>query len=130
MDVPLIAGLVIALFGVWLVLVGVLWVLRPHDVRMAALLRVVPDILRLVRNLLVDRSVPPAVRVALIGLLAWLVNPIDLIPDFIPVLGPLDDVVVAILVLRFVRRRLGDEEMRRRWPGTPDGYDLLAAILR
>jgi uncharacterized membrane protein YkvA (DUF1232 family) len=130
MDVPLIAGLVIALFGVWLVLVGVLWVLRPHDVRMAALLRVVPDILRLVRNLLTDRSVPPAVRVALIGLLAWLVNPIDLIPDFIPVLGPLDDVVVAILVLRFVRRRLGDEEMRRRWPGTPDGYDLLAAILR
>jgi uncharacterized membrane protein YkvA (DUF1232 family) len=130
MDVPLIAGLVIALFGVWLVLVAVLWVLRPRDVRIAALLRVVPDILRLVRNLLVDRSVPPAVRVALIGLLAWLVNPIDLIPDFIPVLGPLDDVVVAILVLRFVRRRLGDEEMRRRWPGTSDGYDLLAAILR
>jgi uncharacterized membrane protein YkvA (DUF1232 family) len=130
MDVPLIAGLVIALFGVWVFLVAVLWILRPRDVRIAALLRVVPDILRLVRNLLVDRSVPPAVRVALIGLLAWLVNPIDLIPDFIPVLGPLDDVVVAILVLRFVRRRLGDEEMRRRWPGTPDGYDLLAAILR
>lgn len=89
-----------------------------------------PDLLRLVRNLLTDRSVPRGVRLALVGLLAWLVNPIDLIPEFVPVLGPLDDVIVAIIVLRYVRRRLGHEELRRRWPGSVEGYDLLSGILR
>jgi uncharacterized membrane protein YkvA (DUF1232 family) len=57
------------------------------------------------------------------------VSPIDLIPEFIPVLGPLDDVIVAVLVLRYVRRRLGDDELARRWPGTADGYTLLAGVL-
>jgi uncharacterized membrane protein YkvA (DUF1232 family) len=129
-DVTAVFGVLIALLGVWILLVIVLWVVRPRDVRMGELVRLVPDVLRLVRNLLVDRSVPRTVRVALLVLLAWLVNPIDLIPEFIPVLGPLDDVIVAILVLRYVRRRMGDEELRRRWPGTPDGYVLLAGILR
>ena len=73
--------------------------------------------------------VPIGVRLALLGLLAWLVNPIDLLPEFIPILGPLDDVVVAILVLRYVRRRLGLGELRRRWPGTPEGFALLSGII-
>lgn len=89
-----------------------------------------PDLLRLVRNLPTDRSVPRGVRLALVGLLAWLVNPIDLIPEFVPVLGPLDDVIVAIIVLRYVRRRLGHDELRRRGPGSVEGYDLLSGILR
>ena len=63
------------------------------------------------------------------ALLAWLVNPIDLIPEFIPVLGPLDDVIVAVLVLRYVRASLGDDELRRRWAGSDDGYDLLRTVL-
>jgi uncharacterized membrane protein YkvA (DUF1232 family) len=45
------------------------------------------------------------------------------------VIGPLDDIVVAVLVLRYVRRRLGDDELRRRWPGTEDGYRMLSRIL-
>jgi len=129
-DATAVVGLLIALLGVWILLVIVLWVVRPRDVRMVELVSLVPDVLRLVRSLLVDRSVPRTVRIALLVLLAWLVNPIDLIPEFIPVLGPLDDVIVAILILRYVRRRMGDEELRRRWPGTPDGYVLLAGILR
>jgi uncharacterized membrane protein YkvA (DUF1232 family) len=90
------------------------------------LVRVVPDLVRLVRRLLTDHTTPLGVRLALIGLLAWLVNMIDLIPEFVPVLRPLDDVIVAVLVLRDVRRRLGHEELRRRWPGSPDGYQLLS----
>jgi len=121
---------VIAFLGAWLLLVVALWVMRPRDVRLGELVRLVPDLLRLVRSLLADGSVPGPVRIALIGLLAYLINPIDLIPEFIPVLGPLDDVIVAILVLRYVRRRLGDDELRRRWPGTADGYELLGGILR
>ena len=130
MDLRIVIGLVIAVLGAWLLLVVALWVMRPRDVRLGELVRLVPDLLRLVRSLLADGSVPGRVRIALIGLLAYLINPIDLIPEFIPVLGPLDDVIVAILVLRYVRRRLGDDELRRRWPGTADGYELLGGILR
>ena len=56
-------------------------------------------------------------------------SPIDLIPEFIPVLGPLDDVVVAVLVLRYVSRRMGLAELRRRWQGSDAGFELLARIL-
>ncbi len=59
----------------------------------------------------------------------YLVNPIDLIPEFIPVLGPLDDVVVAVLVLRYVRRRIGVEALLLRWRGTPQGFALLQPVI-
>src|SRR5207249_11996702 len=93
------------------------------------LVGVIPDLLRLIRDLLADRKTPLAVRLALTFLLAWIVNPIDLIPEFIPVIGPLDDVVVAVLVLRYVRRRIGISELRARWPGTDEGFTLLFAVI-
>jgi uncharacterized membrane protein YkvA (DUF1232 family) len=128
-DPGVVVGLLVAVIGAWLLLVVALWLMRSRDVRVVELVRLVPDVLRLVRTLLTDRMVPGTVRIALVILLGWLVSPIDLIPDFIPVLGPLDDVVVAIIILRYVRRRLGDDELRLRWPGTPDGYELLSGIL-
>ena len=130
MNWGIVIGIAASLVVVWLILVALLWVLRPRDVRLGELVRIVPDVLRLIRQLLSDRSVPFGVRAALVGLLAWLINPIDLIPEFIPVLGPIDDVVVAVLVLRYVWRRLGDEELRRRWPGTPEGYALLSRAIQ
>lgn len=129
MDWGFIAGFAAGLIAVWLLFVAVLWAVRPRDVRLGQLVRIVPDVVRLVRDLIRDRSAPLGVRVAGVGLLAWLLNPVDLIPEFVPILGPLDDVVVAVLVLRYVRRRLGDQEFRRRWPGTPEGYGLLSGVL-
>ena len=129
MDARAIVGIVVGLVAAWALLIAVLWLLRPRDVGLVDLVRLVPDVLRLVRDLLADRSTPPAVRLALAGLLVWLISPIDLIPDFIPVLGPLDDVVVTVLVLRYVRRRLGVEELRRRWRGSADGFALLTGVL-
>jgi len=129
MDWRTVGSIALGLAVVWAVLVALLWVFRPRDLRLADLVRIVPDVVRLVRGLIADRSVPLGARLALIGLLIWLVNPIDLIPEFIPVLGPLDDVVVAVLVLRYVRRRVGTEELRQRWPGTPEGFALLSRIL-
>lgn len=129
MDVTGIGGIVLGLVIAWVAFIALLWVLRPRDVRLGELLRIVPDVLRLVRGILGDRGVPIGVRLALIGLLAWLISPIDLIPEFIPVLGPLDDVVVAVLVLRYARRRLGEQEFRERWPGSDEGYALLARVL-
>ena len=93
------------------------------------LIRVVPDLVRMLRSLVADPGSPLDVRLVLVGLLAWIVSPIDLIPEFIPVLGPLDDVVVAIVALRYVRRRIGVNEMRARWPGTDDGFALLGTVV-
>jgi uncharacterized membrane protein YkvA (DUF1232 family) len=128
-DWGLLGGIALGLLAVWAVLVALLWIFRPRDVRLAELVRVVPDLLRLGRNLIADSTVPLGARLALVGLMVWLLSPIDLIPEFIPVLGPLDDVIVAVLVLRYVGRRVGLEELRRRWPGTPQGFVLLGGIL-
>jgi uncharacterized membrane protein YkvA (DUF1232 family) len=128
-TVELVAGIVLGLLGAWVLLVIVLFVATPRDTRLVDLLAVVPDLVRLVRDLLRDPTTPSAVRVALLGLLAWLINPIDLIPEFIPVLGPLDDVVVTILVLRYVRRRIGPAAMRARWRGSDERYGLLESVL-
>jgi hypothetical protein len=56
----------------------------------------------------------------LVGSLAWLIS---------PVLGPIDDIVVAVAAMRFVRRRLGLAELRRRWPGSEAGFDTLTRII-
>ena len=129
MDGTLLVGVAAGLLALWATLVLILWLVRPRGVGLRELVRVVPDVLRLVRDLIRDASVPWGVRVALVGLLVWLVNPIDLIPEFIPVIGPLDDVIVAVLVLRYVQRRLGRPELQRRWPGSDDGFTLLARVL-
>jgi uncharacterized membrane protein YkvA (DUF1232 family) len=86
-------------------------------------------VLRLIRDLIADKRIPLRVRFALVGLLAWMLNPIDLVPEFIPVLGPLDDVVVAVLVLRYVQGNVGQVELRRRWRGTDPGFALLLRAL-
>jgi uncharacterized membrane protein YkvA (DUF1232 family) len=93
------------------------------------IVRVVPDVLRLLRAMITDGSVPIDVRVVLVGLVAWILSPIDLIPEFIPVLGPLDDVVVAVVAMRYVRRRVGVEALQARWPGSPDGFALLLRVI-
>lgn len=129
MEWRTIATVALGLVGVWVVLVALLWVFRPRDARLGDVLRIIPDVLRLVRNLIGDRGVPLGARVALVILLIWLISPVDLIPEFIPVLGPLDDVVVAVLVLRYVRGKVGAEELRRRWAGTPEGFALLGRII-
>src|SRR4029079_5887831 len=94
------AAILLALVVLWAALLVVFWVLRPKDVPVRELLGLIPDILRLLRSLIGDRGAPLDVRLVLIGLVAWIVSPIDLIPEFIPVLGPMDDVVVAIVAMR------------------------------
>ena len=111
----------------WVGLVLALWVARPDAVRLKELLRLLPDLLRLLARLARDRSLPRGVRVRLWLLLGYLALPIDLVPDVIPVIGYADDAVVVALALRSVVRRAGPEALERNWPGTADG---LAAVLR
>jgi uncharacterized membrane protein YkvA (DUF1232 family) len=115
--------------GVWLVAVALIWLHRPSRELAMPLLRLVPDLLRLVRRLMADPATPTPVRLALGGLLVWIVSPIDLIPEFLPGIGPLDDIVVAALVLRWAGRRIGRDQLRAHWPGTPESFALLERLL-
>jgi Protein of unknown function (DUF1232) len=128
-DLSPVLAVVVGLVAVWAVLLALFWLLRPQGVPVRELLGIVPDVLRLIRSLVADRSVPLDVRVVLVGLSLWIISPIDLIPEFIPVLGPLDDVVVAVVAMRYVRRRLGAAELRSRWAGSPDGFAMLVRVI-
>jgi uncharacterized membrane protein YkvA (DUF1232 family) len=118
----LLAGIVAGLLVAWLALVGTLWLARPSGGLLREGLRILPDLLRLVRRLAADRTLPRGVRVRLGLLLVYLACPIDLIPDFIPVLGYADDAIVVSVVLRGVIRRSGLDAVRGHWPGTDDGF--------
>jgi uncharacterized membrane protein YkvA (DUF1232 family) len=122
-----LVGVLGGLLLCWLVLMAVLWATCPDELRLGELLRLLPDVLRLVHRLAGDGTLPRGVRVRLWLLLAYLAMPIDLVPDFVPVLGHADDAVVVALVLRSVVRRAGPTAITRHWPGTPDG---LAALRR
>jgi uncharacterized membrane protein YkvA (DUF1232 family) len=122
-----LAGALGGLLLCWLVLMAVLWTTRPDEMRARELLRLLPDVLRLVRRLAGDGTLPRGVRVRLWLALAYLAVPIDLVPDFVPVLGHADDAIVVALVLRSVVRRAGAAAVERHWPGTPEG---LAALRR
>src|SRR5947209_15326356 len=84
-------------------------------------LRLVPEVIRLIRRLAQDPTLPRGVRIRLTFLVAYLISPIDLIPDFIPVVGYADDAIIVAWVLRSVTRAAGPEALDRHWSGTPDG---------
>ncbi|MED7931635.1 DUF1232 domain-containing protein [Nonomuraea sp. LP-02] len=124
----LLIGVAAGLLVAWLALIGVLAIVRPRGGLLREALRLLPDVLRLVRRLAADPDLPRGVRVRLALLLAYLAFPIDLVPDFIPVLGYADDAVIVIAVLRSVVRRAGVQAVRRHWPGTDDGFAALARL--
>lgn len=117
-----------ALVVSWLALLVALVVIRPKGSLLRESLRLLPDLVRLLRNLMVDPTLPRGVRVRLALVMAYLAMPIDLVPDFIPVLGYADDAIVVVAVLRSVARRVGLEPMRSLWPGTPDGFAALSRL--
>ena len=118
------AGLVVG----WLALLAVLLVAarRYGRPRLSEVLRLLPDLLRLLRRLAGDRTLPRGVRVRLWLLLVYLAVPFDLVPDVLPVVGYADDAIVVVITLRSVARAAGPDALRRHWPGTPAG---LAALL-
>ena len=122
-----LVGVLGGLLLCWLVLMAVLWASRPDDLRLRELLRLLPDVVRLVHRLAGDGTLPRGVRVRLWLLLGYLALPVDLVPDFVPVLGHADDAIVVALVLRSVVRHAGAAAIDRHWPGTPGG---LAALRR
>jgi uncharacterized membrane protein YkvA (DUF1232 family) len=104
--------------AVWAVAIAALWFFG-RKVAAAQLARAIPDLVALTRGLLGDERVPLGSKVLLGGALVWLLSPIDLVPEFIPVLGPLDDVIVLGLVLRHLVHRAGPEVVQGYWRGDP-----------
>jgi uncharacterized membrane protein YkvA (DUF1232 family) len=113
----LLVGVGIALLAYLALIAALLVAGRRLDA--LALARFIPDCVVLLRRLIGDERVPRRRKLALLALVVYLSIPIDLVPDFIPVVGQLDDVIVAALALRYALRAGGPEVLRRHWPG-PD----------
>jgi uncharacterized membrane protein YkvA (DUF1232 family) len=112
----------------WLALLIALLLIRPKGALLAEAIRLLPDLLRLLRRLAADAALPRGVRVRLALLMVYLALPIDLIPDFVPVIGYADDAIIVAFVLRNVVRRVGIQAVRAHWPGTEDGFAALARL--
>lgn len=125
-------GVVVGVAGglvlTWLLLVVALLIARPPGGGLREALRLLPDVLRLLRRLAADPQAPAGVRWRVGLLLAYLALPFDLIPDVIPVLGWADDVIIAAWVLRSVVRRAGPDAVRAHWPGTDEGFEALRRL--
>jgi len=119
-----------AIVAVLVALVALLYVTRPDESTLADAARLVPDTFRLVRRLSTDRTIPIATRLPVWLLLVYLASPIDLVPDFLPVVGYADDAILTSLVLRRLIRRVGPAKLAQHWPGTADGLDRMSRILR
>jgi uncharacterized membrane protein YkvA (DUF1232 family) len=119
----LVGGLALIALA-YLAFVGVLLLAgRGETARVVA--RLVPDCLVLARGLLGDGAVPARYKVGLGLLVAYLALPFDLVPDFIPVAGWLDDALLVVLVLRWVLRGVGPERIALHWRGSARGLELV-----
>jgi uncharacterized membrane protein YkvA (DUF1232 family) len=121
------AGLLV-LYAALLVLLWRYARAHPETVTVRDALFLLPDVLRLIRRLIADRTVPAGVRVRLALLFMYLVLPIDLIPDIIPVIGWADDIIIVAVVLRSTIRRAGSDALARHWPGAPAGLVVIQAL--
>lgn len=106
----------------WVLAIGGL-LLTGRRTRARELAAFLPNLLLLFRGLLKDPRVPRSSKAWLVFAVVWIASPIDLVPEFIPVLGPLDDAVVAALVLRHVVRRTDRAVLAEHWRGDPAFLD-------
>lgn len=121
----LLVGLAIAVAIYLLVVLALVLAGRRTAAKEVALL--LPNLILLFKDLIRDPRVPRGSKWLLIFGAAWLASPIDLIPEFIPFLGPLDDAVVAALILRRLMRTAGREVIEEHWRGDPK---TIARLLR
>jgi uncharacterized membrane protein YkvA (DUF1232 family) len=120
---------IIVVVALYLVLVLALIISGRH-VAAKELALLVPNLVLLFKDLAGDPAVPRGPKIALAIGVVWLISPIDLLPEFLPVLGPLDDAVVAALVLRYLVRRAGPDVVRRHWRGDPATLDMILRAAR
>jgi uncharacterized membrane protein YkvA (DUF1232 family) len=101
----------------WVAMVLLARRLPPGTLRDAA--EFLPACVTTARRLRANQAVPRRAKVALLIAILWVLSPIDLIPEFLPVIGPLDDVVVVVLLLRYAARAIPREALMQAWPAEP-----------
>jgi uncharacterized membrane protein YkvA (DUF1232 family) len=112
-------GLLVGMVGavaIWVLVVGALFAFG-HVSTAKSLVGLVPNLLHLFKDLVRDPRVPRRAKWLLAGGALWLASPIDLLPEFLPVLGPLDDAIVAAVILRYLVKSAGTEVVAEHWRG-------------
>jgi uncharacterized membrane protein YkvA (DUF1232 family) len=97
---------------------------------MKGLLRALPDIARLIARLVRDPVLPRPAKIALAAAVLYLITPVDLIPDFIPVVGYLDDLLLAAVIVDGILNFVDRDIVLRYWPGTRESFDSAARVAR
>ena len=120
----------LVVFVAWLLLVLLIWLNRPPLEHVLPALPLVPDLVRLVRSVRADPATSGRSRLALGGLLLYLRSPIDLLPDLLPGIGTVDDLILAGVVLRRIDRRLGTAALRSHWPGSDADFEVICRLAR
>jgi uncharacterized membrane protein YkvA (DUF1232 family) len=111
------------------VLIAVLVLLgRRRDAQ--EIVRFIPDCIVLLKRLVGDERVPLGAKLAVGLLLPYLMLPFDLIPDFIPIVGQIDDALLAVVVIAYVSRRAGRQVIAELWPGSDRGLQIVLAATR
>jgi uncharacterized membrane protein YkvA (DUF1232 family) len=105
------------MFAVWALLVLLAARLPPGLLKDLA--GFLPACVTLARRLRADPRVPWQAKAAVVVAGLWVLSPVDLLPEFLPVIGPLDDIVVVALALRYAARRVPREVLLEAWPGEP-----------
>jgi uncharacterized membrane protein YkvA (DUF1232 family) len=123
-DLPAWANILLVLIAIWIVVVVVL-VIVGRIVLARELALLLPNLIRLFGGLLRDRRVGLPSKIVVGIASVWLASPIDLIPEFIPVIGSLDDAIVAAIALRFVLRTTDGAVVREHWHGDPATLERL-----
>ncbi|MEA2661851.1 MAG: hypothetical protein QOH08_1423 [Chloroflexota bacterium] len=115
--------------AIWAVAIVVLFLVGR---RLAAreLATLLPNLVRMCRTLLRDPRVPRGSKMLVGFAVLWFISPIDLVPEFIPVLGPLDDAILAALVVRHLVKRAGREVVAEAWPGDPATLERMFRLAR
>jgi uncharacterized membrane protein YkvA (DUF1232 family) len=126
--VRLVLGIVLGLVVAWVAMLVTLALVRPEGTTITDAMKALPDLVGLVRRLARDPDVPRRSRVTLWLLVGYLLVPIDLVPDFIPVLGYADDAIVVAIALRRVVRSAGEQAVLRNWRGSEAGLSIVRRL--
>ena len=117
-----VLGLGVVLLS-WLLMIVLAKRLPPGSAKDLA--SVLPACVTTIRRLRKDPRVPRSAKVAIAFAGLWVLSPIDLIPEFLPVIGPLDDIIVVALAFRFAARRVPHDAIYEAWPADPALLDRL-----